>query len=158
MGRRPRKHLTGQEKMFVEAYVRTGDAPYAATKAGYASPDKNGTHVLRREPVVNEIRRQQQTRLVREGLPKALDVMFEVMADKTVTAKTRSDTAYKVATLALGNRHMDGSDKPLEDMTLDEVQAQMAKQQALIDALRAAASTIEGKAVEIEPEDGDVFG
>ena len=47
--------MTPQESAFVEAMVRTGDAVYSATVAGYAQPPSAASKALKRPDIVAAI-------------------------------------------------------------------------------------------------------
>jgi hypothetical protein len=96
----PRKNgkLTPQERAFVKAMAGTGDATYAAVKAGYATPALKGS--LKSKVLAAEIRAEQQRRLFTEVLPLAVDQHIAMLRDDRTPAGAKGAliaTAYKHA-------------------------------------------------------------
>jgi phage terminase small subunit len=95
--------ITHRERRFVDSYVSTGDATYAAAKAGYAVPASGGSQNLRKPIIQQEIQQRQMARLHNELVPLAYDHAATVLSDpkrpdreKTMVMKVVLDHARKV--------------------------------------------------------------
>ena len=78
--------FTPREKMFVERMARTGDAAYAAEKAGYRVPDVKGPQVFARPAVKQAVLQRAETLLRDELLPLALATHKRLLTEKTTPA------------------------------------------------------------------------
>jgi phage terminase small subunit len=114
--------LTPRERIFAERYAVTGDASYAAEKAGYAVPASGASQNLRKPIVMEEVRRRQIARLHNELVPLAFDHAATVLSDpkrpdreKTMVMKAVLDQARKLT------EHDDGT-TPLCEMTAQQLE------------------------------------
>lgn len=73
--------FTPQERVFIEKMVATGDATYAAEKAGYGTPARRASQALQNPAITDEIRRQQRARIHSEVLPLAVDQHIKGLRD-----------------------------------------------------------------------------
>jgi phage terminase small subunit len=76
--------INKQESVFIERYAATGDARYAAEKAGYKSPAARASENLAKPMVVAEVQKLQRARLANEALPLAVDRLVGQLKDKNV--------------------------------------------------------------------------
>ena len=146
--------LTPMERKFIEVYAMTQDATYAATKAGYKTPQVLGYQKIANPEISQATKRVQAARLNNELLPVALNLIHTFLTDETRNDRVRLTAAQTVLKYTFG-LNADGSDaKEPHEMTQAELQAR-------IDTLRRAAAdkarpVLEGQA--IEGPDSDVFG
>lgn len=156
--RRNREGLTPQEKQFVKAYVRSGDAAYSATKAGYALAEKHGCTVAKRPDVAAEIRKRQLAMLSQDILPVATKLHLQMIQDETIRPADRVNLIKLAYSYTIGKDSPEMAEKSLDDMTPDELEATIELGRASLAMLQERASTIEGKAVEVPDQDDDIFG
>jgi len=113
---------TQQEAAFTNAMVSSGDATYAAAKAGYSSPSKRAHQLMNNPAVVDEVRRRQAQRIENDLLPLAVDTLRTVMADPKQPGSTRVQAAKVVLTQVYG-RTAEGGGKEPHEMSAGELQA-----------------------------------
>lgn len=144
--------LTPREKAFVGHYVRTGDSTYAAAKAGYSHPERNGYRNLERPCVMSAIVEQQDERMCNEALPLAVDAVISILrrVDANPLALNRAaDTVFKYVRA----RTDVPRDKPLSEMTLAELERELVAvkgQRVAVELTRRQAETLEP--IEAAPE------
>lgn len=88
--------LNGMEQRFVKLFAETGDATYAAEKAGYTQPSSRGGMLVARPAIMAQVRAYQSTRLVMEGMPVAIDALLEIAGNKTLAPSPRVQAADKL--------------------------------------------------------------
>lgn len=140
-----------QEKVFVERMAATGDAVYAATKAGYGSPQPRASENLQKPAVVDAIRRQQVARLNNELLPLAIDTLLDVMTAKNSTERGRLAAAAHVLKHTVGANIEASEGKEPHEMSADELHLR-------IEALRREAAERAKPIIDAKPVESDVFG
>jgi phage terminase small subunit len=91
-----RGKMTPQERVFVEQYARTSDGVYAATKAGYGSPDKRASQTLAKPAIVDAIKQRQQERLNTQGAEIGINTLFEVAQDLKAPSGARVKAATEI--------------------------------------------------------------
>lgn len=114
-------YLTNLEKAFVKHYVGTGNAQYAAHKAGYALPE-SGSAVANRPKIREVILREQQARITNELVPLALDTLQELLSNKETPASARVAAVKVVLDRGLGDSASVEAREPHE-MTGEELQS-----------------------------------
>jgi hypothetical protein len=146
--------LTDQQSLFARHYVELGgNAQKAAELAGYAG-GRYGYQLARLPHVQAAIRREQE-RLVQEGGTKGLKWMVGALDEPKLSGAVRFQCARWLAEAAghglaaqraaLG---LPASEKPLAEMTLDELDAFITAGKAGITRLKEErAKTIEGEVV-----------
>lgn len=150
--------ISPMEAKFVERYVETGDATYAAAKAGYASPQPRGSQNLAKPALQEAIKREQATRLINEALPLAIQALVDILTSSKATERG------KLTAIALTLKHTLGASvEASEGKEPHEMSA--AELQRRIEALRREAAdrsrpVIEGDASTIveASQDPGVFG
>lgn len=141
--------MTGAEKVFAQRYAVTGDATYAAEKAGYAYPAQAAHHNLAKPAVRAAIAKKNDEVLQNELVPMALACLMDVLAEKNqekyqVNARLKAaDTVLKHARAA----NEAGETKELHEMTFEELQTAILAGNARLTALQA-----ENNVIEHEPE------
>lgn len=139
--------MTHQETAFVEAMVRTGDALYSATVAGYAQPASAASKALKRPDIVAAINSAVRLRVQSEGAAVAASVLVEIALDKTAPKAPRVAAARALGEMThLGGLEGAGLDKPLSEMSRAELVE--ARQRAVAYLAELDAPVIEAKAVE----------
>ncbi|MEF2549276.1 hypothetical protein VQ045_19170 [Aurantimonas sp. E1-2-R+4] len=110
-----------RETMFTERFAATGDAVYAAEKAGYSSPRQAASQNANNPAIAAECRRLVADQLATETLPAASRRHLALLNDETVTGQVlirAIDLAYRY-----GLASPDGAEgKELHEMTGEELQ------------------------------------
>lgn len=141
--------FTDKEATFVEAFVGTGDATYAATKAGYSQPQVRGAQLAAKPAVIAEVLRCQLEKLVLTGVPVAVSTLIEIASDKTKPANARVGAADKIM----------GHAKDLAGSAAREAFEMTAEELAAAIRARLDAETIDVTPTPVEPSDeADPFG
>lgn len=151
--------LTAKQSEFVRQFVALGGQQgKAAMLAGYASPDP-AAYQLMRLPHIQAAIRAEQARLVLEGGAKGLRWMVGALDDPKLPGAVRFQSAKWLAEAAghglaaqRAQLGLPASDKPLSDMTLDELDAFIAAGKRGVEHMKAQAAeqaqkTIEGHVV-----------
>lgn len=120
-------HLTAKERAFAERMAATGDATYAATKAGYSSPMTRGSELKTRPAVRAEVARRTQDLLFNELLPLAYAAHKALLTDAAVPAGARGQAVKLAYDRTLGALEGGSEDKDPSEMTYDELQASIAR-------------------------------
>lgn len=137
--------MTRQERIAAERYVATGDKVYAMEKAGYSHPAANAPRVFNRPAVQESIKRQQLARLNNELLPLALDTLETILTNPKATDSNKTTAAGLVMKYSVGAAG-EGEAKEPHEMTVDELQAQIAR-------LRNEAAERAKPVLDIEPNE-----
>lgn len=140
--------LTSKEDDFVESFVETGNAVFAATAAGYEQPGVQGRAIARRPRVMAAIRIATAKR-IQSLAPLALNALVKVIEDANAPAGSKVDAAkaildrggYSVVTHKFARN--DGTDVPLAEMSIPELERLVQD----LEAKRAA------EARDVTPED-----
>ncbi|SFI05467.1 hypothetical protein SAMN02799642_00561 [Methylobacterium brachiatum] len=137
--------------------VRSGDALYSATVAGYAQPASAASKVMRRPDIASAIQAQARARIQGEGSAVAAKVLIEIASDPTAPKAPRVAAATRLADMTqLGGLGPGGLDKPLSEMTRAELVE--ARQRAVAYLVELDAPVIEGTALPApEPIVGGLF-
>lgn len=157
--------LTEKQALFVKFYVELGGQVVKATEAaGYA--DGRFGYQLQRLPHVQAALRVEQSRVIMgEGASKAVRFMVNALDDPKMSGAVRFQAAKWLAEAAghglaahraaLG---LPASDKPLSEMTLDELDAFIGAGKHAVTKLKEdRARTIEGQLVHSDARSGDVI-
>ena len=142
--------MNPQERAFAQHYAKSGDATYAAAKAGYASPAKRASQNLGKPAVMEEARRLALDFLSNQIMPAATKVHLELLTNNTTPPGVRAkaiDIAYKYGL----TERPDASDKPASEMTAAEIQARLAGLEATRQRLVQEASDRAKPVIEQEP-------
>lgn len=142
-----KNQLTNKQMQFAHALARTGDATYAAKRAGYAFPEVTGSKLAKDARIDANRRGQQLAILNNKLLPLALDLFERVLTDDQETTRNRLTAASKVADLTLKQDQNTAQLEPHE-MTADQIQARIAE-------LRQRSAEIANSARDVTPEDDD---
>lgn len=153
MRRKRKLIMTPQEDAFIDAYVASGDAQYAGTKAGYAAPSKSSYKALARPDVHAEIIRRQQARLTEELLPLAVECLNRLITDKRTPAGAAFNAAKYVIDRGLGA--VENMDKEPHEMSPDELAKQI--QQLRDEAAKRSGKIIDVTPVDITPQSAGIF-
>ena len=140
---------TGQERVFVERMAATGDAVYAAEKAGYAHPRQRASANLQKPEIVEDVRRLQLARLTNELLPAAVNLLGTVVANEKETTRNRLTAAKMIMDRTLGDKET-AEAKPDHELTGAELAASIARGKAALGILMERQSTIEHDAEEAD--------
>lgn len=137
-------HLTPMERVFVKHLASTNDATYAAAKAGFSAPAKQGSELAHKPQLVAEAQRLALADLTGKILPLAVKRHMAMLNDNGVTGQTLNraiEMAYKYG-LAIDNG---AAGKEPHEMTAEEL-AQA------IDALKRAAMDQAKPVLELKAE------
>lgn len=145
--------LTERQRLFVRALVENGGvAVRAAETAGYAEPKSSAWNVMQLPHVQAAIRAETE-RMVASAGPKAIGWMMTALDDQKMAGAVRFQCAKWLAEAAghglAAQRAALGlpeQDKPLSEMTLEELDAFISAGKAATDRLKQdRARTIEGE-------------
>lgn len=150
--------LTDKQALFVKALVAGHKQGQAAEIAGYVGyPDSNASRLVRLPHIQRAIQRETERRLFTEGVPAALEFMVKAPADKKLPGAVRYQCAKWVMEAAghglaaqraaLG---LPGEDKPLDQMSVGELEAFLSAGQSAIAAIKARDGIIDGSARNVE--------
>lgn len=147
--------LTAKQSAFVREFVALGGQQgKAAGLAGYADPDASA-HRLVRLPHVQAAIRAETSRLVLEGGTKGVRWMTNALDDAKLSGAVRFQCAKWLAegaghglAAARAQLGLPDPDKPLNEMTLDELDAFMQAGRKALDTLKQdKLRTIDGEVV-----------
>lgn len=154
--------LTEKQAAFVGLYVELGgQQTKAAELAGYADPGASAYRLMRLSHVQAAIRGE-QSRLVLQGGAKGLKWMVGALDDPKLAGAVRFQAAKWLAEAAghglaaqRANLGLPPTDKPLSEMTLDELDTFIAAGKRAVDTLKQDRErTIEGIAHNVAPDEG----
>ena len=140
------------QRTFIHHMADTGDATYAAAKAGYAHPAVRGAENKHDPTLASEVRRLARERLRTEGAEVGVRVLIEIAVDVKQPAGARVQAADKLVKHA-GLSAEGGEERELHEMTGEEIARAIA-------ALQHAASDRAKPILDAEPNPpgGGVFG
>ena len=150
----PRKNgkMTHLERNFVPHMAKTGDAVYAAAKAGYAHPPSAATRLVARDPVMAAVE-QAKRRLALKGMPMAVDTLLAAADQATagVPWATKVKASVEIIHIVAGSAEM------AEKADAAEMQPEVfdAVVRSIVEAHEDAAlrrRTIEGELIEAKKE------
>lgn len=138
--------LTDQQTSFVEQLVSNGcTQTEAARRAGYADPGMEAWRLMRKPHVIAAVREHRE-RLISGSLANvAAETFREVMENKAYPAAARVAAARAVWEAAghfSGADKNKGQDRPLNEMTEDELRAFIAKADAVANGQPLASITV----------------
>lgn len=150
--------LTEKQALFVKALVAGHKQGQAAEMAGYIGyPDSNASRLVRLPHIQRAIQRETERRLLAEGVPAALQFMVTAPGDKKLPGAVRYQCAKWVMEAAghglaaqraaLG---LPGDDKPLDEMSVGELEAFLSAGQSAIAAIKSRDGIIDGSARNVE--------
>lgn len=117
--------MTPRETIWAKRFAETGDATYAAQKAGYSSPQPRGSQNLANENLMAEARRLTLQRLANEILPLAAQRHVDLLKDPKTQGQTLNraiEMAYKYGLSELTG----GKEKQAHEMTAEELAQALA--------------------------------
>lgn len=156
--------MTAMEKTFAERFAATGDALYAAEKAGYRQPRVRAWENMQDLTIMTSVRDQ-----ITAGLDKAATKAPEILLGIMESPKAKDSDKLMAAKIALQERRAnaegDGAEKQAFEMTAYELQEAINQgnlELAALQHLKAERSRpiIEGDNVEIAQavrNDDDIF-
>ena len=112
--------LTRSEQAFIKRFAECGDRETAERYAGIAVG--SGYQVLARPEIQRQIALQHLARLTNDALPVAVDVLIRCMESDAAPWSARV-AAAKVVIGETKPAETSGSDKPLAEMTAEELAA-----------------------------------
>lgn len=149
--------LTPKQSAFVTNLVLGNPPGKAAEMAGYSYPDQSSWRLTRVPAIQAAIRKESERILITQGVPAALGFMISAPADKKLPGAVRFQAAKWVMEsaghglaaqrAALG---LPGDDKPLDEMSVGELEAFLAAGQSAIAAIKARDGIIDGSARNVE--------
>jgi hypothetical protein len=122
----PGIELTPKQRSFVTLLVRNGSTPtQAAREAGYSVPGVASYDLMRLPHIAAAIRFERQRFISGELANIATGTLQDVMTDKEAPASARVQAARTVlemsGELAKGRGKADDEDRPLSELTADEL-------------------------------------
>lgn len=140
--------MTSQERDFVRHFASTGDAVYAAEKAGYAQAAARALQKVGNPAIIAATRRQQMDRLTNDLLPLAVDTLQSILTDTKATDRARLAATAQVLKATLGSGIDPGVGKEPHEMSSDELQQRIAELRR--EAAERAKPVIEGQRVDAD--------
>ena len=149
--------LTEKQAAFVTHLVLGNPPGKAAEMAGYSHPDQSSWRLTRVPAIQAAIRKESERILITQGVPAALGFMIKAPSDPKLPGAVRFQAAKWVMEsaghglaaqrAALG---LPGDDKPLDEMSVGELEAFLAAGQAAIAAVKSRDGIIDGSARNVE--------
>lgn len=143
--------LTPQETVFAERYAKTGDARYAAEKAGYSprSIAQRASDNANDPAIMAHVTRLRRSMLANASI-EAIDVLIDGMRDEKAPRQARNTAAATVLKYAVAD---DGSAeaKDPHEMTADELATALARAKAHTATLASLAADRARPVLEAEP-------
>lgn len=146
-----RLDLTDMQAAFVSAFLANGgNATRAADAVGYKSPRVAGNALTRNPKVASAIRRAIRSEITTKGTKLAWSAIERILEDPTAPYSVQLKAATKVLDYTFGK---DGnksdpdnpiSDKPIAEMTVEELQGVIDKGTAMLKTV--------ANAVDVTPE------
>lgn len=147
--------LTPMERIFAERYAATGDAVYAAEKAGYSSPQQRASQNLGNQALMSESRAMAEARMVNEALPLAVESLIKTLKDPVAPWGVKNNAAKIV--LDHTKRADDKADKEPHEMTASEIDARIAELHQVAASRAKPVLELQAEPAPSSPESG-VFG
>lgn len=162
---KPAGRLTKKERAFVREMAVTNDPNYSAARAKYAVPQTDGYRVAKRPDVARAIVEEQFRVLTDELSPKSIRAIDHIL-DPNNTACPFS-VRFQAARYVLDKAHAlvtapSESNKAPEDMTADELRAELRRLETLQaiteSAIAAKATLVQGEVIDADaPNLGGIF-
>lgn len=149
--------MTPQETVFAERYAATGDARYAAEKAGYSprSIAQRASDNANDPAIMAHVARLRRSMLANASI-EAVDVLVEGMRDVKAPRQARNNAAATVLKYATADVAT-GDAKDPHEMTPDELATALARAKAQAAALASVAADRAKPVVELEADPAGVF-
>lgn len=126
-----RTDLTPKQTIFVKEYHETGNPTYAATRAGYASPQVAGYLALQSVDVQKALAAKQEANVIAAlAMPKATKGLIRRLDDPKTSNRDYGTLYARLETTASGLGVASDLDKAIQDMTPEEVAAAIARLEA----------------------------
>jgi phage terminase small subunit len=145
-------HLTGKERTFVKHMANTSDATYAATKAGYAQPSRDGWRLMENPLVAEATREAGRALLYEKAGAIGVATLVSISIDKTQPAGARVTAGTQLVKLSGMAITEAQGEKELHEMTGDELRQHTAKLEAQAAAMRQAMADRARPVLENEPD------
>lgn len=154
-----RDGVTAKQAQYIEEYRVFGSPTVAAARAGYAHPEVAGFK-LDNHPVVGPAARKAFDAevwalggLVVASLRRALTPGETMARGATIDVEIRNESQARDQWFRYTKDSAESQGKEIQDMTADELQAQL-------DRLKARREEIAGMAIDVtpDPEDSGIFG
>ena len=143
--------MTPKEIAFRDLYTQTGDATYAAEKAGYGSPLVRGSQLLAKPAIMVAIRERETQRLWNDLLPLAIGEIERGLKDPTVPWGAKTNLTKQVLDRTLGASESLEAKAPSE-MTPDELARSIAALKREASDRARPPQVIEGHVTTVEHE------
>jgi len=129
--RKIRGELTPKQSRFVEVFNTTGDATYAATKAGYKHPHVMGAVVKASANVAEALKAKQHANAIAAlAMPKATQGLIKRMENPKASDRDYATLYTQLRNTADGIGSPSDHEKAIQDMTPEEVAAAIARLEA----------------------------
>jgi phage terminase small subunit len=138
--------LSPRERLFIDRMARTGDAQYAAEKAGYSQPGVRGYQLMMKPAIKSAVLQRAEEVLRDELLPLALERHKMLLTAAGVPAGAQLGAVKLAYDRTLGEDQDKAAKEPSE-MTFDELQQS-------IETLRRQQNLIADQARDVTPDSG----
>lgn len=131
------------ESLFAMYMATTGDRIYAATRAGYSSPQQSASQNVANPTVQNAMRAHARALLQNEGAQIGVAVLIEIASDKLQKASSRVAAAKSLVQLSGVAGAQDLNEKDLTEMSADDIRDLLARARDALQERLAQRNTIE---------------
>lgn len=148
--------LTRMEEQFAQHYARTGDATYAATKAGYGSPAHRGSENANDPAIMARAAQIRRAKLATASI-EAVDTLVAGMRDTKAPRQARNTACGLILKYAVGDEAGAQAKDPHE-MTPEEINEALRASRLRAEALESVKADRARPVLEQEPVEDDIFG
>lgn len=162
MARKP-GNPKAMQRTFIQVMAATGNQTYAAHKAGYASPESDGSRLMAKPAIKESVLEAQLQRIRNVGVVVATDALIEIAGDARLPPGARTQAATKLWDISLKDRENAGVTKDLHEMSAGELAAERRRLEMLAAIAAREMAEREGQLIDaqtetIDEEDPGVFG
>jgi hypothetical protein len=144
------------EETFAQHYARTGDATYAATKAGYSNPQPRGSENAHDPAIIARASQIRRAKLAQASI-EAVDTLVDGMRDAKAPRQARNTAAGLILKYAVGD---DGGSeaKDPHEMSSDEIARALQAAKLRAEALESVKADRSRPILDNEPDDAGIMG
>ena len=147
----PRKTEDGRNAhaVFAQEFVKNGGkATEAARKAGYGDSHSEGYRIVRIPSVQLMIQKEQILQVKAHGVTEAIQTLRQICTDIAAPHGARVEASKAILGLAkFTDRIQESSDKPLSQMTIEELDNVIKQGQQAIAMMSDGAQIVEGEVI-----------
>lgn len=162
MARKP-GNPKAMQRTFIKVMAETGNQTYAAHKAGYSSPESDGSRLMAKPAIKESVLDAQLQRIRTVGVVVATDALISIASDASLPPGARTQAATKLWDISLKDREQGGPAKELHEMSAAELAAERRRLEMLAAIAAREMDEREGNLIDaqvetIDEEEQGVFG